>query len=87
MGSLALVLVVKFILFKVIWIIGGILIFLHTNLGLPELFIKFWCGFVIAGFFILLPYCLVQMVNPGLKLNKNRVLIASLLLCWVFWII
>jgi hypothetical protein len=85
MGAVAIGLIIKFILFKIVWVIGCILLFLNVNMGLPETFIKFWCGFVIAGFLILLPYCLIQILNPGIRLNRNRALFVTFALGTLFW--
>ena len=85
MGAVALGLIIKFILFKIVWLIGGILIFLNVNMGLPKAFINFWCSFVIVGFLILLPYCLIQILNPGIRLNRNRALFVTFALATLFW--
>ena len=85
MGAVTLGLIIKFILFRIVWGIGCLLVFLTENMGLPETFIKFWCSFVTAGFLILLPYCLIQILNPGIRLNRNRALFVTFALGTLFW--
>jgi hypothetical protein len=85
MGTLVIGTIIKVIIFRIFWAIGSILIFLHYNLGLPESFIKFWCCVTIAGFFVIVPYYLVRMANPGFSPSRIRILgLVCVIGLWIF---